>query len=40
MIFNAFGTTSTFTLSARDFASSLPYKIELWDLKYLENELR
>lgn len=33
-------TTSTFTLSARDFASSLPYKIELWDLKYLENELR
>lgn len=33
-------TTSTFTLSARDFASVLPYKIELWDLKYLENELR
>lgn len=32
-------TTSTFTLSARDFAQSLPYKIELWDLKYLENEL-
>lgn len=32
-------TTSTFTLSARDFANSLPSKIELWDLKYLENEL-
>lgn len=32
-------TTSTFTLSSRDFAGSLPYKIELWDLKHLEREL-
>lgn len=32
-------TTSTFTFSAKDFVSSLPYKIELWDLKYLETEL-
>jgi HJR/Mrr/RecB family endonuclease len=29
-------TTSTFTLSAKDFVASLPYKIELWDLDYLE----
>ncbi len=29
-------TTSAFTLSARDFANSLPYKIELWDLNFIE----
>lgn len=29
-------TTSAFTLSAKDFVESLPYKIELWDLDYLE----
>ncbi|MFZ1528253.1 MAG: restriction endonuclease [Ferruginibacter sp.] len=32
-------TTSSFTMSARDFAKSLPHKIELWDIKYLEEKL-